>query len=216
MSRTALAGARTVASVGDGTRDEASIEVPELRTERLLLRDWRGSDLAPFAELNSDPIAMEHFPSTMTRAQSDEMVEAQRARWRDDAMSWWAVEDAATGQFLGAVGPMLVTIDAPFNDPMAPSVELGWRLRRESWGRGHATEAALAALVWVFEDPGLDEVVSFTVVANSRSRRVMEKLGMVHDPVGDFDHPRVPDSSPLRRHALYRVSRAAWSEESAV
>jgi len=185
--------------------------MPELRTERLLLRDWRESDLEPFAELNSDPIAMEHFPSTLTTAQSAEMIEAQRARWSDDGLGWWAVEDLADGEFVGAVGPMRVTFDAPFNDAGARLVEVGWRLRRQVWGRGYAPEGARAAISWAFQDPSLDEILSFTVVDNDRSRRVMEKLGMTHDPDGDFEHPRVPDGSPLRRHVLYRLQRTSWA-----
>jgi len=184
--------------------------MPELRTGRLLLRDWRSSDLAPFAELNADPVAMEHFPSTLTTEQSAEMIDAMRARWRDDGLAWWAVEDLADGSFVGAVGPMRVAIDAAFNDPAAPAIEMGWRLRRQVWGRGYAVEAARAAMAWVVDEHPEEEIVSFTVVDNTKSRRVMEKLGMVHDAHGDFAHPRVPDGSPLRRHVLYRLSQSSW------
>lgn len=187
--------------------------MPELRTERLLLRDWRASDLSSFAELNADPVAMEHFPSTLTTEQSAEMIDAMRARWCDDGLAWWAVEDLADGEFVGAVGPMRVTFDASFNDSEEPLVEIGWRLRRNVWGLGYAPEAAQAALTWAFENPSIDEILAFTVVANSRSRRVMEKLGMAHDPDGDFDHPRTPDDSPLRRHVLYRLPRTSWVDQ---
>ena len=187
--------------------------MPELRTERLLLRDWREEDLDPFAELNADPVAMEHFPSALSAAQSAQMVERIRERWFDDGLSWWAVESRDTGEFLGAVGLMRVDFDAPFNDPARPSIEAGWRLRRAAWGHGYAPEAAVAALRWGFDERGADEIVAFTVVTNERSRRVMEKIGMVHDADGDFGHPRVESGSPQRRHVLYRATRSSWSPE---
>jgi RimJ/RimL family protein N-acetyltransferase len=185
--------------------------MPELRTERLRLRDWRDADLAPFAELNADPIAMEHFPSTLSPEQSAKMIDRLRERWALHGLSWWAVDALESGEFLGAVGLMRVDMDAQFNDPEDPSIEIGWRLRRAVWGHGLAPEAATAALEWAFDARDAEEVVAFTVVANERSRRVMEKLGMSHDPDGDFDHPRVTDGSPLRRHVLYRLPRSRWS-----
>jgi RimJ/RimL family protein N-acetyltransferase len=184
--------------------------MPELRTDRMLLRDWRDEDLAPFAELNSDPIAMEHFPSTLTTAQSAEMIERLREQWASHGWSWWAVGSLESGEFLGAVGLLLVDLDAPFNDPEDPSIEVGWRLRRAAWGQGFATEAATAALDWAFGLQAAEEVVSFTAPVNHRSRRVMEKLGMRHDPDGDFDHQRVEPGSTLRRHVLYRLPRTSW------
>jgi len=198
------------------TVDRASGPMPELRTDRLLLRDWTEADLAPFATLNADPVAMEHFPSTLDRAQSDAMVEMLRNRWRAHGLSWWAVEERASGEFLGAVGLLQVTVVAPFNDPEAPSVEVGWRLLPSSWGRGYATEAAAAAIEWGIGERGLGEIVSFTVPANQRSRRVMEKLGMTHDPAGDFDHPSLDPVNALRRHVLYRLSADDWRSRRAV
>ncbi len=186
-----------------GSRDA----VPTLRTQRLILRDWRDADLEPFARLNADPVAMEHFPSTLDTAATVELIEVIRRRWRDDGRCWWAVEELATGSFVGAVGLMLVHFDAPFHDvEHAPATEVGWRLLPSMWGRGYATEAASASVDWGFEHLGLDEIVSFTVVDNVRSRRVMERLGMEHDPAGGFEHPGVVDpESPLRQHVLYRL-----------
>ena len=94
-----------------------------------------------------------------------------------------------------------------FEAHFTPAVEVGWRLAAEHWSRGYATEAARAALDYGFTTAGLDEIVSFTVPANSRSRAVMERLGMTHDPADDFDHPRIEPGHPLRRHVLYRKRR---------
>jgi ribosomal-protein-alanine N-acetyltransferase len=176
---------------------------PELRTERLLLRRWRPADREPFAALNADPAVMEHFPATMSRAESDGLVDRIEAAFDARGYALWAVEVTGDGGFAGFVGLAPVTFEAPF----APAVEVGWRLARERWGRGYATEAARAAVAFGFDVVGLDEITSFTVPANIRSRRVMERLGMSRDPADDFDHPVIPPGHPLRRHVLYRLPR---------
>jgi RimJ/RimL family protein N-acetyltransferase len=175
----------------------------ELRTRRLWLRHWRADDAEPFAALNSDPAVMAHFPSVLSRAQSDEL--AERIADGLDRRGWglWAVEIGATGGFAGFIGLQPVAFDAPFT----PAVEIGWRLARTEWGRGYASEGARGVLAHAFGPLGLNEVVSFTVPANRRSRRVMEAIGMRHDPAGDFDHPGIRPDHPLRRHVLYRIAR---------
>ena len=177
--------------------------IPELRTDRLRLRAWRDADLEPFAELNADPVVMEHFPAPLSRAESDALVGVVQARWREGGPSWWAVEVIDRAPFIGFVG----LSEVRFEEHFTPAVEVGWRLAREHWGRGYAPEAALAAIEHGFETLALAEIVSFTVRGNTNSRRVMEKLGMRHDPDGDFMHPSVPDGSPLGPHVLYRISR---------
>lgn len=190
-----------VAQVSDPVAD-----VPELRTERLLLRAWREADRAPFAEMNADPTVMEHFPATLTRAESDDMVRRIEQRWRDGRPSLWAVEVPGVAPFIGFIGLLEPSFDAPFT----PCVEVGWRLAAPHWGRGHAPEGAQAALEHGFRALALDEIVSFTVPANTSSHRVMEKLGMHHDPSDDFEHPDLPVGDRLRRHVLYRLRRDDW------
>jgi RimJ/RimL family protein N-acetyltransferase len=166
-----------------------------IRTERLVLRQWRDDDRAPFAALNADPVVMEHFPSTMTREQSGAFVDFNIRTIRERGWGLWAVD--ADGMFIGFVG---------LNEPrFMPGVEVGWRLARAAWGHGYATEAARAAVAFARDDLRLDEVVSFTATTNLRSQRVMQRLGMTHDPADDFDHPRVEDAR-LRRHVLYRLA----------
>lgn len=181
--------------------------VPELRTERLLLRCWRDEDLEPFAELNADPETMRYFPTPIARAESDAI--ADRIRRHIEAEGWglWAVEVVGGGSFVGFVGLARLSFEAHF----APAVEVGWRLAREYWGQGYATEAGRAALAYGFEELELEEIVSVTSPLNEPSWRVMERLGMSRDPFGDFEHPRVPVGHPLRPHVLYRLSRAAWA-----
>ena len=182
------------------------MDAPEIPTERLLLRAWRESDRAPFAALNADPVVMEHFPSRLDRAESDALVDRASAGWIANGFGLWALERRADGRFLGFAGLSRPSWEAHFT----PAVEVGWRLVRDAWGHGYATEAAEAALVYGFETLGLDEIVSYTVPANVRSRAVMERIGMTRDPADDFDHPRLPPGSPLRRHVLYRLARDSW------
>jgi len=175
----------------------------KLTTPRLILRQWREDDLAPFAAMNGDPRVMEHFPSLLSREKSDDL--ARRLAERIDERGWglWAVEVKDGAPFIGFVGLAKVLWSAHFT----PCVEIGWRLAFEHWHKGYATEAARAAIDFAFDSLMLDELVSFTVPANLRSRAVMERLGMTHDPREDFDHPELPVGHPIRRHVLYRLAK---------
>jgi RimJ/RimL family protein N-acetyltransferase len=170
-----------------------------LRTERLLLRPWRDADLQVFAEINADPEVMRYMPSTLSPDESDALAERVRREFDRRGYGPWAVE--VGGAFAGFTGLAHPTFDAPFT----PCIEVAWRLARRHWGHGYATEAARAALCAAFVHVGAPEVVSFTVPSNTRSIRVMEKLGMRRDLDGDFDHPLLPPGHPLRPHVLYRA-----------
>lgn len=175
-----------------------------LRTERLVLRRWRDEDREPFAALNADPEVMRCLLGPMTREASDEMVDRIEAHFERFGHGFWAVEVVGGPAFIGLIGIARVRFEAPFT----PAVEVGWRLARQAWGNGYATEGAREAMRFGFEELGLDEIVAFTVPANTRSQAVMARLGMTHDPADDFDHPLVPDGSPLKRHLLYRARPA--------
>jgi RimJ/RimL family protein N-acetyltransferase len=179
----------------------------ELRTGRLVLRRWRDSDRAPFAALNADAEVMEHFPALLTRVQSDEMIGKLEAHFDARGFGLWALEVAETGEFIGFTGLSTPRFAAPF----MPAVEIGWRLARSAWGHGYAGEAARRALRFGFEEAGLPEIVSFTATGNVRSQAVMARIGMTHDPADDFDHPLVPEGSPLRRHVLWRLPARRWA-----
>lgn len=180
---------------------------PRLATARLLLRRWEPSDLGPFADLNADPEVMRYIRDPITRAQSDSFVRQIEDQFETYGFGLWALEVRETGTFVGFTGLARQTFEAPFN----PSVEVGWRLARDAWGQGYATEAARASVEFAFEVLQLDEVVSITTTSNVRSRAVMRRLGMTREPADDFEqqHKRVED--PLRHAVLHRLSRQRWA-----
>ncbi|VVE49226.1 GNAT family N-acetyltransferase [Pandoraea iniqua] len=173
-----------------------------LTTARTLLRPWRTDDLAAFAALNADREVMRHFPTTLDRAQSDAVAQRLRNHMETHGFGPWALEIPGVTPFAGFVGLMRVGFDAPF----VPAVEIGWRLARPWWSNGYASEAARAAAHFAFDVLQLDELVSFTVPANVRSRAVMARIGMRHCPDEDFLHPLIPPGHRLRRHVLYRLN----------
>lgn len=174
-------------------------ELIEFETDRLRLRQWKASDRDPFAVLNADPRVMEFFPSLFTRTESDAMADRCESLIQERGWGFWAVESKDLGEFIGFVGLHTPSALLPFS----PCVEIGWRLAFEHWGKGLASEAAKGALRVAFQSLGLEEIVSFTAVGNRRSRAVIERLGMRES--GTFDHPQVPEGSPLRLHSLYRL-----------
>ena len=178
-----------------------------LTTTRLLLRQWREADLAPFAELNADPEVMAHFVMPLKTEQSDAFVrERITPHFAQYGYGLWAAERRDTKAFIGFVGLCWQVFPASFT----PALEIGWRLARSQWGHGFATEAAGAAMNFGFSNTDVDEIVSMTSAGNSASRAVMERLHMRRDPADDFDHPLVPDGHRVKRHVLYRLKRSEW------
>lgn len=177
-----------------------------LATARLTLRRWRTSDREPFRAINADPRVMEFFPALLTPQESDDLIARIEQHFDQNGFGVYAAELIETRTFIGFVGLNIPSFEAPF----MPAVEIGWRLAHDYWGRGLTTEGARAVLQYAFEtlqlpSPIFPSLVSFTVPANLRSRRVMEKIGMVHNPDDDFDHPSLPEGHPMRRHVLYRL-----------
>jgi RimJ/RimL family protein N-acetyltransferase len=184
------------------TLTRQSIVPSLLTTERLILRQWQDSDREPFARLNADPQVREFFPGCLTRDESDASVRGFHQSIEERGWGFWAVEVRGGAPFIGFVG-----LSIP---GFRPGVEIGWRLAKEHWGHGYASEAAVASLRFGFEKLTLEEIVAFTVPLNERSRRVMERIGMSRDSADDFDHPNVEPGHPLRRHVLYRMKRPDW------
>lgn len=173
-----------------------ALPTPELTTDRLVLRGWTDRDRDAFARMNADPVVMEHFPSTLSRAESDAFVDRIEAGFADRGFGLWALEVKATGDFIGFTGLSVPRFHAAWMDsrPQQPVVEVGWRLARPAWGFGYASEAARACLDFGFGHVGLREIVSFTTVENLRSQAVMERIGMFR--LAEYPHP-IPGREPL-------------------
>jgi RimJ/RimL family protein N-acetyltransferase len=182
--------------------------VKPIRTPRLLLRGWEERDRNLFHRINSDPMVMEFFPFRRDREQADAKMDELQAAIKHDGFGFAAIEIIRTGECAGFAG-----LSRPHDLPMFPggTIEIGWRLAPEFWGKGYATEAAETWLAFGFGTLGLGEIVSFAVAANRRSIAVMERIGMKADPASDFDHPAVgEDHAHLSRHVTYRLPRADW------
>jgi RimJ/RimL family protein N-acetyltransferase len=179
--------------------------VRELRTQRTLLRNWVDADLEPWVAMNADPEVRRYFSFVATREQA--LAEAQRARTNLTRRGWgpWVLEVPGVLPFAGFVGLFVPAWSAHFT----PAVEIGWRLPREAWGQGYASEAAAAAAAFALDMLQLDELVAITSPDNLPSRRVMTRIGMQHDTEGDFAHPAIAADHPLNRQVLYRLQRAA-------
>lgn len=180
-----------------------------LKTDRLLLRQWTEDDFLPFSEMCSDKDVMEYFPKPLTKEESYEMAEKILSLNSEKGWGLWAVEVPNQHQFIGFVGLHIPTNKMPFS----PCVEVGWRLSKQYWGKGYATEGAKEALKFAFNTLNLDEVVSFTTQTNARSRAVMLKLGM-HDSKQNFMHPDLDVSHPQREHVLYKISKKKWVQNA--
>jgi RimJ/RimL family protein N-acetyltransferase len=164
----------------------------------ILLRQWTDEDLEPYAAMNADAEVMQFFPKRLTAAESKESLLRLRAGIEERGWGLWAVEvDGAFAGFTGIAEPK-------FTAHFTPCVEIGWRFRREFWGRSIAYSAALAVEAFAFEHLKFPELVSFTAGTNSRSRRLMERLGFIRTANEDFLHPLIREDSPVRLHVLYR------------
>lgn len=179
-----------------------------IRTPRLLMRPFLDEDREQFARLNCDPEVMAHFLAPLTRAESDAFVDRINAGFAAHGFGLWALEVVASREFIGFTGLSVPGFTAAFT----PAVEVGWRLARNAWGCGFATEAARAAVDYAFGPADLKEVVSFTSLHNTRSQAVMHRLGVTSDPGENFFHPRVPPDHPLALQVLFRIGRRRWAE----
>ncbi len=177
---------------------------PTIETPRLLLRPWRDGDVVAWLRMNADPRVREFFARPYDRDEDERMSHELRRRLERDGYGWWVLEVKGGPAFAGVI----VLQEVPFEAPFTPAFEIGWRLVPDVWGNGYATEGATAALEFAFERLGHQEVVAMTAASNEKSRRVMDRLGMIRDPSDDFDHPRLEEGQPLRRHVLYRLTAA--------
>ncbi len=172
----------------------------KLETERLILRDWRSDDLDDFHRLGEDPEVMKTLGPLMTREQSADLITELQRRASRFGHTFWAVERKNDGRVVGFNG--LVRGKA---EQIAGELEIGWRLASDCWGKGYATEAALASVEWARQSCPDRYLISITSVNNVGSRAVMERIGMRRVKERDFDHPALAEDDPLRPHVLYEM-----------
>lgn len=177
-------------------------------TDRLILRPWCESDFKVYAKINADPRVREYFSTLLTEEESNQQIRHFMVRIEESGWGIWAVSVPGVSEFIGFIGLEQIDFTAHFT----PAIEIGWRLAYEFWGQGYATEGAIAALKYGFETLKLDEIVAIATKENYRSRHVMEKIKMHHDPKEDFDHPKISEGNKLRRHVLYRLKHQEWEE----
>lgn len=179
-----------------------------ITTERLILRTWQVEDSEAYFQINQDPKVIEFLAGPITMEQVHHFIQVANNHHEQYGYTFWAIELKKTGELMGFIGLRYIDWELPF----APAVEIGWRLGSQYWGKGYATEGAKAALAYGFEQCNLPEIVSFTVPANVRSIRVMERIGLDRDVKGDFSHPKLPADHPLSKHILYRLTRSSWQQ----
>ena len=207
----ALSGGLKAANIEWAPGSGSAIEPALLASPRLQLRPWTDADREPFAAMTADPEVMRHFPAVLTREQSDAWIDRMSRRISERGWGFWAMDYLAEGapapQFAGFTGLNIPDPELPFG----PCVEVGWRLAPRFWGLGLASEAGRMALRAGFESLDLEEIVAVTTLRNTRSRAVMQRLGIQESMVDEFDHPAFPPDSAERRCCLYRLQRAHWS-----
>ncbi len=180
-------------------------QIIQLTTDNLILRQWKADDYLAFSKLNSDSTVMEYFPNTLSKKQSDSLAKEMELLISQNGWGVWAVEEKERGQFIGCVGLHEPSFDLPFS----PCIEIAWRLDKQYWGKGYATEAGNEVLNFAFERLKVDEIVSFTALVNKKSESVMKRLGM-RDTQQNFEHPHLPMGHILREHLLYKISKEDW------
>jgi len=181
-----------------------------METERLTLRGWCDADVDPFHAMGNDPEVMRYLGPPMSRADALSAADRQNVFIASHGYCFWAIERKADGAFLGFCGIK----PGPEGTPIVDELEIGWRLHRDAWGQGYAREAAEAVIAWAWTNTDEPEITAMTVADNTNSWGLMERLGMRRDHGGDFDHPAVPDGSPLKRHLVYRIARPAISRRA--
>lgn len=171
-----------------------------LETSRLRFRDWLETDLEPFSQLNADEEVMRHFPKTLSNEETLSFYHSILSEFKECGFGLYAVEEKVNKEFIGFIGFHRALFESDFT----PCIEIGWRLKKEAWGKGYATEGAEACLRYGFNELGFSEIYSITADTNQPSKNVMKKVGM--NFVKTFNHPKVEKDSPLHKHVLYHMN----------
>jgi RimJ/RimL family protein N-acetyltransferase len=174
-----------------------------IETERLILRPYTEADRAPIAEMNAHPDVGAWLMGPLTREQSDAFVDRVSAMIDDHGFGFFCAERKADRRVIGSIGMLIMGEGLPATG----AIELAWRLHPDGQGTGLATEGAAACRDWAFANLDVPEVVAITAASNVRSQAVMRNIGMTPDPSRDFEHLRLAEDNPLRRHVFFAMKR---------
>ncbi len=180
-----------------------------IETERLVLRTPVEADRSAYSDMNADPVVMRYFPGPQSPADSNAAFDRFLAHHAELGFGFATIALRGENRFIGIIGVSRLVPELHNALPGHPEFEIGWLLLPDYWGRGLATEGARACLADAWDRIGLDEIVALTARRNLASRRVMEKIGMTHDPRCDYDHPMIASDNPARPHMLYRIRKPA-------
>ena len=169
-------------------------------SSRLGFRNWLKEDLTAFAELNADKEVMEHFPKTLTKLETEDLLQRLQKQYDERGYTYFATELLATGELIGFIGLCYQDYETTFN----PSVDIGWRLKKSFWGKGYATEGAKKCLAYGFDDLELKRIIAVCTINNTKSSKVMEKIGMKKQ--GEFAHPKLKDYPKQERCVWYEIT----------
>ncbi|MEV2354477.1 GNAT family N-acetyltransferase [Paenibacillus larvae] len=175
-----------------------------LETSRLQLRDWEETDLEPFSRLNADEKVMRYFPKTLSIEETNVFYKSIISEFKECGFGLYAVKAKENKEFIGFIG-FIGFHRATFEADFTPCIEIGWRLKKEAWGKGYATEGATACLHYGFKELGFSDIYSFTADVNQPSKNVMIKIGM--NFIKTFNHPKVKKDSPLKKHVLFHINQ---------
>ena len=171
------------------------------KSERLGFRTWSNNDLEPMTSINSDAEVMQFFPKTQTQDDTANFIKRMQKSYAENGFCYFAVELLSTGEFIGFIGLSIQTFEADFT----PITDIGWRLSKNTWGKGFATEGAKRCLTYAFDNLKLDKVLSTSPIINTPSINIMEKIGMLK--VKEFEHPLLLNNEKLKKCVLYRIDR---------
>jgi len=171
------------------------------KSARLGFRNWRNEDLEEFAKLNADEAVMEHFPKTLSNKEVINLIEALKGHFKENGFTYYATEILETKAFIGMIG----LASQKYKTKFTPAIDIGWRLKRAAWGKGYATEGAKRCIEYAFNDLGINKIISVCTVKNTKSEKVMKKIGMTK--IGAFNHPEMMNHPAYEKHFCYEIIR---------
>jgi len=171
------------------------------KSERLGFRNWTSEDLNQFVKLNSDEEVMEHFPRILTKNEVRGLIIDLKKHFSKNGFTYYATEILETKEFIGMIGLAF----QEYNTKFTPAIDIGWRLKRDSWGKGYATEGAKRCLEYAFDELDINKVISVCTIKNKKSENVMKKIGMTK--IGEFNHPEMINHSEYEKHLCYDINK---------